>query len=236
MTSDHDAPSKEPAPPIAAPPLPRRRFQFSLATLLWMTTVVACFATLGVMYVQAKRSKDALEAADRKVRNLRYEMGLLEIPDSTKIYVRGIGHRKGQWAWRFSLPPGRQYRLVVATGTVKEDDEFTSNHKSTRSLSPGEYVFRAHAEPIGSGKWRLRSEVFDRGEFDRGQGMVDDEIPCFDRGFVTDPTDCCPVEGAVGPEERLELLHCQVSDEPDTKKPPSKHEPNALEIWIEEAK
>ena len=242
MTMNHDmtvAPESTPNSPnpvAAVPPLPRRRFQFSLATLLWLTTVVACLAALGVMYFRTKQSDAALRTAENRARGFRDEMGFLELPESTKIYVRGIGHRKGQWAWRFYLPPGRQYRLVVATGTVKDDDEFTSNHQSTRSLSPGEYVFRAHAEPIGSGKWRLRSEVFDRGMFDRGQGIVDDEIPCFDRGFVTDPADCCSEEGAVGPEDRLELLHCQIDDETDTKTPQPKQNLNGLEIWIEEGK
>jgi hypothetical protein len=57
MSDDRYATSKEDEPAADAASLPRRRFQFSLATLLWLTTVVACLAAVWGMYRKLEASR-----------------------------------------------------------------------------------------------------------------------------------------------------------------------------------
>ena len=65
MTSDPEASMNEPDPIAAAPR--RRRLQFSLATLMWLTTLAACLAAVWGMYL-------LLEAGRAEVRLARAEL------------------------------------------------------------------------------------------------------------------------------------------------------------------
>ncbi len=171
-------------------------------------------------------------------KNYRYETGCLDLvaANPTKIHSRGIGDLPNRWAWRFYLPQGHQYRLLISTGAIPDDEFPDPKGSSSRTLSPGEYVLYAYAEPTRNGKWRLHSEVLDRGMFAGGRGAVEDDIPPLNRGFHTGPADLCPEEAIVEPDSKLLLLRCEIDDDAEASPKLPEGHADGFVIWIEEVK
>jgi hypothetical protein len=240
MSDDHVAGPDDANPAVdAAPRSDRRRFQFSIARLLALTTIVAILAAIWASYrLELWQSERDLQTARHEIEIYREEHGCLNLNVApTKIHSRALPHRNAnRWERRFYLPEGRQYRLAMSTGTISEDDFPAPDGRSTRTLSPGEYVFCAYAESASSGKWRLHSEVFDRGMFRGGRGYMDVDIPALDQGCDTDPADLCTIEATVAPNERLQLLRCRIADDAETSSNDAAGRSKGFVIWIEEAK
>lgn len=94
--------------PLAETPPPRRRLRFSLASLLWMVTVVSLLLTTILMGLKLHRFQ-------REVDKYRSEQGYLTIRDPSKVHAIGIRtHESYAYCWRVYLPPGRKYRLRAA--------------------------------------------------------------------------------------------------------------------------
>lgn len=93
--------------------VPRRaRLQYSLATLMWVTTAVACVCALVAMYRRMHR-------AESEVLRYRDEMGYLEIGDPRNVYarmLRQVGSNK--WTWRVYLPAGHAFQFCTATERI----------------------------------------------------------------------------------------------------------------------
>ena len=88
-------------PAAAGPPVsPRRRFQYSLSTLMLLTTIAALLCAIFAMYRELKQAR-------AEVRKYRGEMGYLEITDPKKIYAQGA-------------PKGRGRPMVVASLSPQE--------------------------------------------------------------------------------------------------------------------
>jgi len=235
MTREPEANSSAIAPNGTAPPT-RRRFQFSLIALLWLTTLVACLLALGMMYRDLQIAKTQLQAARDEVQKYRGEMGYLKIVDPNKIHLRALGQSGEHWAWRFHLPERHRYRLLIASGALPDHELPVPNNRSIRNLSPGEYVLSAFAEPGLDGKWRLHSQIFNNGLFYRGRASADDEIPALDKGFETGLGDLCGDVMITEPNERVRLLGCHIVVDEENSPAHSTKQSEGFMIWIEEAK
>lgn len=92
----------------------RRRFQYSLSSILWLTLCVALALSSVLMYRR-------MERAERENVMLRAEAGYLVVSDESQfhaVYVKT--YERFAWRWRMFVPRGR--RLVVRTycGDVPE--------------------------------------------------------------------------------------------------------------------
>jgi hypothetical protein len=155
MSDDNESTPNEPTPPIAAPPLPRRRFQFSLATLIWLTTVVACIAAVWAMYRDLQKAKADLRAAHVEVSKYRGEMGYLDVVDPGKVYARS--HRKladFKWSWRLYLPESKMFHLCTAEHQLPAKD-LPSKDYGWEPLDPGEHLIEASLDKTPEGQWYL---------------------------------------------------------------------------------
>ncbi len=90
----------------------RWRFQYSLATLMWLSTVAVCACALVVTYRR-------MERAETEVGQYRDEMGYLDISNRSKASARMIRQvDPNRWTWRVYLPPGRHFRFRMATEQI----------------------------------------------------------------------------------------------------------------------
>jgi hypothetical protein len=122
MTAEPQATPTEPAPPTAATPRPRRRFQFSLATLLWLTTLVACLAALWPMYQRLRKAKEDLLSARAEISECHEEMSWPEVSDKTKVYARvARTWAEYSWNWRVYIPEQQSFRFCVSTSQIPVD-------------------------------------------------------------------------------------------------------------------
>src|SRR4051794_22073185 len=86
--------------------------KFSLRTLFILIAVI-CFA-IGT-YVVGRR----LANAEREVRKLRNETGVLTIDDPTKVYVIAIDvDEPNTWRWRMFIPKGHKYSWNIAAEKI----------------------------------------------------------------------------------------------------------------------
>jgi len=153
---------QEVAPTVAAP---RRRFQYSLSTLMLLTTIVACLAALWATYRELKQARADRQAAIEEVKKYREEMGYLEIDDPKKIHARGVrlipnaavAHR---WSWRVYLPGARQFQVYASTSRIPIDG-FPAERWPPIRTAPGENLIDASAEQGRDGKWYLSVHVRD---------------------------------------------------------------------------
>ena len=150
----HEVDSSAASPPV----FPRRRFQYSLSTLMLVTTIVALLAALLVTYRQR-------EEARAEVKKFRGEMGYLDVADARKIYARSFrAPGDNRWAWRVYLPEKRKYRLYMSqTGIPQEGFPY---HQCNTPIASGELLIDAAAQEGRNGKWRLCVHV--RGHEDEG--------------------------------------------------------------------
>ena len=170
MSDDREPTSNDPTPAVVTTSLPRRRFQFSLATLLWLTTVVACLAALGITYRSLRETRRELQAARSLLAACRVEMGYLDVSDPNKIYARGLRTMEPyKWSWRIYLPKNLRFKLRASiVGIPYEAVPSTSD--SDILLMPGEHIIDASAILSRDEKWGLHIKILD------GPG-VDHDMP-----------------------------------------------------------
>jgi hypothetical protein len=143
---------------------PRRRgLRFSLLTLVWVLTVVAC----GVGIWQTGKEIVPLR---EEVARVRKELGYFPIEDPAKIQIRRVKSKvPNAWQWRLYLPTGRTYTLYCFHGrapdwaTMPQDKWFAVLKAASRPLGAvssqpfgnGESSFEALLTRYG-GQWWLR--------------------------------------------------------------------------------
>jgi hypothetical protein len=239
MTVAPDSTPNSPDPP--SPPLPRRRFQFSLATLLWMTTVVACLAALWVTYQNLRDTRRELLAARSVIALQRAELGYLNIADDpSKFYARGIGTAEAnRWLWRIHVPENQKFDLCMATKRVLlEGLPKSCERLSLYEFCPpwGELFVEASAGPAQDGKWHLAVQVTKR-----SSGASANVIASVSQECEMIPLAGRPIEGKGGvgvdsqqclePGSPLILARYREISMRDDPQPS-----DGVMIWIEEAK
>lgn len=126
----------EPAKPItdaAEPRSTRRRFRFSLLTILLVTTIVG----LSLAYF---RSRSELLDAQAKLREVRQNYDVIDVQDDTKIYVRPMKvPADNMWQWRVYLPEGDRYHIKFDYNSIPPKTPKPAT-RSNLTLSPGMYV------------------------------------------------------------------------------------------------
>jgi hypothetical protein len=233
MSAEQESTPNSPDLAATAPPLPRRRFQFSLASLLWLTTVAACLAAVWVMYRDLRKAKEDLQAARDEVLKYRGELGFLEIHDPKLIYARGIKPTKrNQWSWRLFLPKGHHYNLLLATKGIPPYDRLPDEPNVDRVIQnvfPGEYVLDAFAEATRDHKWCLHLGFADSDSPNDFDIVPLDEDSTEEGGIGT------ANQGEAVPTAGLELYRYRVYDRSEVNGHPT-HPCAGFMIWIEEAK
>ncbi len=133
MTNDGGASQSEFDPAVGPTSPPRRRwFQFSLATLLCITTFAACLASLWIMYRDLRASRD-------EVRKYRNELEYPAISDLRKIYARGVTTiEDDKRFWRIYLPSKPKFGLYASTEHIPVEG-FPVSQESI-PLEPGEHL------------------------------------------------------------------------------------------------
>lgn len=148
-----DAPA-DPAPSLpGSTPVPtarpRRlgwRWQLGLRGLILL--VVA--AALGFSIAADRRQ---IADLTRRVDRLRAMIGELEVADPTQPAAMLTNeHWMKSLTWEVDLPPGPQYRLVLATREIDNNDQFPQPLKSA-PLAPGRYCLTA------SHDWQVKNHV-----------------------------------------------------------------------------
>jgi hypothetical protein len=172
MTSGQVASPNEHTPAPASPR--RRRFQFSLASLLWLTTVVACLCAVGTMYrtlkatkaeasAEVQRAEAEVRAIRVEIRRFRDEMGYLDITDPNKVYARRVRTVSGEgWAWRIYVPERPQFQLRAATSLIPAEGFPISECRTWPISHPGTNLVDASVEePLKGTSWLRVNIVHD---------------------------------------------------------------------------
>jgi hypothetical protein len=146
---------------VAAPPLaPRRRFQYSLSTLMLLTTIAALVLALFATYRELRQARAERRAAVQEVKKYRDEMGYLEITDPKMVYARGVRTMAvNRWLWRVYLPKDRQF--CVCTSTEQVPMEGFPSQCDRCPIGSGEHLIDVAAEEGRDGVWRLYYSVYD---------------------------------------------------------------------------
>jgi hypothetical protein len=141
----------------------RRGLRFSLLTLVWLLTVVAC----GVGIWQTGKQIVPLR---EEVARVRKELGYFPIDDPAKIQIRRVKNKvPNAWQWRLYLPTWRTYTLCSFHGRAPDPatmprDKWTAVLRaasrpqavvSTQPIGNGESSFEALLTKYG-GQWWLR--------------------------------------------------------------------------------
>jgi len=157
MTNDSEVCANLVNPTADVWPPRRLRFQFSLATLLWLTTLAVCLAALLAMYRELRQARDDLRAARDEVQKYRGEMGFLDVTDRSKIYARGLKiiSSANKWSWRVFVPQGRQFRLLLATSGIPATGFAVPEDTEGLGLPPGESLIDASVDSSELG-WRIQ--------------------------------------------------------------------------------
>src|ERR1051325_4225607 len=115
MSAKDMATSVQTEPASAVPATRRRvRFQFSLRGLIGACILAGSFIIMWQsekevddfrkrnIELEVRRKKDEFEISELKdeLRNLRIQLGHLDIQDKTKVYVRQVSAMPNSWAWR----------------------------------------------------------------------------------------------------------------------------------------
>src|SRR5262245_1145630 len=91
------------------------RAKFSLRTLFILVGVI-CFAVGS--YAVGRR----LMNAEREVRKLQSEVGVLTIDDRTKVHVVAVDvDDPNTWRWRLFIPRGHKYSWNIAAENISKD-------------------------------------------------------------------------------------------------------------------
>jgi hypothetical protein len=143
--------------------------RISLATAFLLTTIV------GLLIVTFQLWREVAPLREQ-VRNMRTELGLLNIEDPTVAQAIQLGTREtDHWKWRIYLPPGAEYELFVYSGktipprrglnwfaAVKKDGSGIST-----TMDGGEFVFEVRLVKKGT-QWMVSTS--------RGLGGDDGEM------------------------------------------------------------
>ncbi len=128
-------------------PLRPRRVQFSILTILLVTTIIALSISLAMLSHEITPLRE-------EVARLRDEVGELNVQDATLLHaIRVDTENELEWKWRIWLPEGANYRLRAHGGPVPKDG-YPSDGGTIYLREPGEYVVRylIRRDPR-DGKW-----------------------------------------------------------------------------------
>ena len=151
------------------------RPRLSLLNLLLITAIVALSVMMVRQALQLRQQSIELDLAEAELLRMRSETEQLEVEDTSRVTVRGIGELN--WsarAWRIYTPPSADYRVVYkfdglpADGTPDLGSVPRSQWASAITNRPpyaggfrlfsGEYLFELDATADGSCVLRCRGE------------------------------------------------------------------------------
>ncbi|QDU77217.1 hypothetical protein Pan97_42790 [Bremerella volcania] len=139
-----------PADATESQPL-RRRFRFSVLTILLVTAIVG----LSLAYF---RSSSELLDAKAKLNDLRRTYELIDVKDNEKIYVLPMKvPATDMWQWRVYLPEGARYCIHFDYNSIPPKTPKPTT-RSKLTVSPGTYVITQMftLEPTSkTPKWRF---------------------------------------------------------------------------------
>jgi hypothetical protein len=124
----------------------RRRVSFSLLSLVWLLTVVAC----GVGLWETARQVTPLR---QEVARVREELGYFPIDDPNRILIKRLRSKvPNAWQWRLYLPPGRQYSVNCFHGRAPDPATLPASRwrDALRAAPPSEGVVRS--QPFAAGE------------------------------------------------------------------------------------
>jgi hypothetical protein len=130
------------------------RAKFSLRTLLVLVAVI-CFA-IG-SYVVGRKLSDA----DREIRKLRNEVGVLTVDDPTKVHVIAVNvDEPNTWRWRLFIPKGHKYSWNIAAENIPRHEPPPKSGTAGFSNMPywerdNELLVTAKLRKGDDGNWRL---------------------------------------------------------------------------------
>jgi hypothetical protein len=151
--------ANEASSPTNPPAAPRGRFQYSLSTLMLLTTIAALLCAVFAMYRELKQARADRQAALAEVKKFRGEMGYLDITDRTKACARALRQAaEHRWSWRVYLPDKRKFTLTAATKWIPEKG-LPGMSMYHAEMLPGEHFVDASANEGRDGKWRLYANI-----------------------------------------------------------------------------
>lgn len=112
-----------------------RRIRFSLASLL-------LFVLFAASLIGLKMSRSEVEQLREQNKELRQQLGVLEVEDRSMVYVKQqISHADLEWRWRVYLPPGHGYHIRMDSGQIEESGfaKFGGHH-DLKTLPDGEFT------------------------------------------------------------------------------------------------
>ena len=143
----------------------RRWPQFSLRSALIVIVIVGIAASL---WVSRRQPGENVQLRQENAR-LRNEAGELTIEPGTEDQIHAIGVPTVEqlaWKWRVYVPPGRNYRIHVASGKVAPTGDVLESHNpSSFSVENGEslvtvalrrdvhdhWIWKVQSGPVGTG-------------------------------------------------------------------------------------
>ena len=141
----------------------RKRFQFSLSTLLLSFTIACMTLSLFLMYKELRETR-------QENQGYRDRHGYLEVDDPEMIHAIQIPTNDDShaWQWRVYIPKSPKYKLCYQVGEIPPEDKYPSRcHQSGMGLSPGECTIHAGVTRDIKGKRVFRVKVV--GQISRAQ-------------------------------------------------------------------
>ncbi|MFN3152588.1 hypothetical protein [Bremerella sp.] len=133
----------EPAKPTTDPAEPhssRRRFRFSLLSMILLITIVALAISRWQLSEQLTQMKQRNE-------QLAQALGIPSITDPTKVTAIGVPTIVNNgWEWHLVIPQGKQYDLYVAFTHIPQEG-LPENPIHVESLTDGEVRINLSIEP-----------------------------------------------------------------------------------------
>ena len=106
--------TSQPVNPSELVPNDRKRFQFSIRSLLFFTLIAALVTTSLLMYRRMSK-------AERELITLRNEAGYLKIEDEKLFQAIALDCPEPlTWKWRVFMPKGSKYSWNLASGDIPE--------------------------------------------------------------------------------------------------------------------
>ena len=102
--------------------MPKRRWQFSLKTLLIVVTLIALmmalWATNNKLHEIGEEYRYYKSETKAEIEKYRAELGHLTISDPKRVHAAQVPTLDGTWRWRVYIPEGRKLKLRNRAGRV----------------------------------------------------------------------------------------------------------------------
>jgi hypothetical protein len=220
---------------------PRRRPQFSLATLILLCLLIGAFVMMFLSQRKAQGLKSDLEKLQAENTDLRNQLGMLTVIDAAKVNVIAIPTLDDHtWRWRIYLPDGqnRKYRIHYTTDDVPPNDFYQKGSRVFACDNGLEIVLSATIRKNSGGVWLLK---FAQSRTSETLGLKDAEAAALTSAIFVSQTGVGGTK-TIDADGRIELLRVRTikrDREPELQEPlpaPNSDPCPGLLIWIEREK